>query len=69
MAREANVFVDDRAFAAELRASLHEAIENRARAVPRNYWQRLSIGIKLRIWFAYRFARLVMTVYRFDSLV
>ncbi len=69
MAREANVFVDDRAFAAELRASLHDAIENRARAVPPNYWQRLTIGIRLRIWLAYRFARLVMTVYRFDRLV
>jgi cardiolipin synthase len=69
MAREANVFVDDRTFAAELRASLHEAIENRARPVPANYWQRLSIGIKARIWLSYRLARLLMTVYRFDSLV
>jgi cardiolipin synthase len=69
MAREANVFVDDRTFAAELRASLHEAIENRARPVPANYWRRLSIGIKARIWLSYRFARLLMTVYRFDSLV
>ena len=69
LAREANVFVDDRAFAAELRASLQEAIENRARAVPANYWQRLSIRIKARIWLSYRFARLLMTVYRFDSLV
>jgi cardiolipin synthase A/B len=69
MAREANVFVDDRTFAAELRASLHEAIENRARPVPANYWQRLSIGLKARIWLSYRFARLLMTVYRFDSLI
>jgi len=69
LAREANVFVDDRAFAAELRASLYDAIENRARPVPRNYWLRLSIGIKARIWLSYRFARLLMTVYRFDSLV
>ena len=42
LAREANVFVDDSAFAAELRLSLHEAIEKEARAVPANYWQRLS---------------------------
>ncbi|OFZ84620.1 MAG: cardiolipin synthase B [Betaproteobacteria bacterium RBG_16_66_20] len=65
-AREANVFVDDRAFAAELRGSLHEAIENRARAVPPNYWQRLSLELKARIWLSYRFARLLMTIYGFD---
>jgi cardiolipin synthase len=66
MAREANVFVDDRAFAAELRLSLHEAIEMRARAVPRSYWARLNLGLKARIWLSYRFARLVMVLYRFD---
>ena len=68
LAREANVFVDDRAFAAELRASLREAIENRARAVPANYWKRLSFELKARIWLSYRIARLLMTVYGFDRL-
>lgn len=63
LAREANVFVDDPAFAAELRQSLHEAIENRARAVPRNYWERLSLELKARIWLSYRIARLLMLVY------
>jgi cardiolipin synthase len=68
VAREANVFVDDLAFAAELRASLHEAIENRARSVPANYWARLTIRLKARIWLSYRFARLLMTIYGFDRL-
>jgi cardiolipin synthase A/B len=68
LAREANVFVDDKAFAAALRLSLHEVIEKEARAVPANYWQRLSIRLKLRIWFAYRFARLAMSVYRVETL-
>jgi cardiolipin synthase len=63
LAREANVFVDDVGFAAELRASLHDAIENRARAVPRNYWMRLSLDLRVRIWLAHRFARLFMAVY------
>lgn len=67
-AREANVFVDDSAFAAELRGSLHEAIEKRARAVPPNYWTRLSFPLKARIWLAYRFARLLMVIYGFDRL-
>jgi cardiolipin synthase len=68
IAREANVFVDDAKFAAELRASLHEAIENRARAVPANYWARLSLELRVRIWLAYRFARLFMAVYGLRDL-
>jgi cardiolipin synthase len=67
-AREANVFVDDSAFAAELRRSLQEAIESRARAVPPDYWRRLSFELKVRIWLAYRFARLLMVIYGFDRL-
>ncbi len=63
LAQEANVFVDDAAFAHELRASLHDAIENRARAVPPNYWRRLSLDLRVRIWLAYRFARVFMSVY------
>ena len=66
LAREANVFVDDQIFAAELRASLLEAIEKRARAVSPHYWQRLSFELKARIWLSYRFARLLMIIYGFD---
>jgi len=68
LAQEANVFVDDRSFAAELRLSLHEAIEKEARAVPANYWQRLGFLLKARIWIAYRLARLIMSVYRLEAL-
>jgi len=67
-AREANVFVDDVPFAAELRASVHEAIENRSRAVPANYWRRLSLALRARIWLSYRIARLLMAIYGFDRL-
>ena len=68
LAREANVFVDDKAFAAALRLSLREAIELEARAVPANYWRRLRIRLKLRVWLAYRIARLAMSVYRVEAL-
>ena len=68
LAQEANVFVDDRAFAAELRISLHEAIEKKARAVPLNYWARLTFAMKARIWLSYRVARLLMLIYGFDRL-
>ena len=67
LAREANVFIDDPAFAAELRLSLHHAIETGARAVPPNYWSRLSYRLKVRIWLAYRFARLMMSLYGFGQ--
>ncbi|MSQ63853.1 MAG: cardiolipin synthase ClsB [Betaproteobacteria bacterium] len=68
LAREANLFAADRPFAAELRTSLHEAIEKRARAVPLHYWRRLSFALKARIWLAYRFVRLLMVIYGFDHL-
>ena len=68
LAREANVFVDDGTFAAELRQSLREAIDKEARAVPPNYWTRLDFALKARIWLSYRFALLVMSLYRFNSL-
>ena len=42
---------------------LHEEIEKRARAVPSNYWARLSFELKVRIWLSYRFARLLIAVY------
>jgi cardiolipin synthase len=68
LAREANVFVDDPAFASELRRSLRDAIEIRARSVPRNYWARLSFELKVRVWLSYRIARLLMMVYGVNDL-
>jgi cardiolipin synthase len=68
LAREANVFVADAGFAAELRQSLHQAIETGARPVPRSYWRRLSWGLKVRVWLAYRFVQLMLQIYRFNWL-
>ena len=66
LAREANVFVDDAQFAGKLRASLHEAIENGSRTVPRRNWQRLPFLIRARIWISYRIARLLIAFYGYD---
>ncbi len=66
LAREANVFVDDPHFAAELRSSLMEAIERGARAVPLTRWRRLSLWLRVRIWIGYRIARLLVAVYGYD---
>jgi cardiolipin synthase len=68
LAQEANVFVDDKAFAEELCASLYDAIGSGARAVPRNYWQRLSLPLKLRVWFNYSLAKTLMMVLGFSRL-
>ena len=58
LAREANIFVDDARFAAELRASLLEAIRRGAEAVPPRQWKRKPLWLRARIWLAYGVARL-----------
>ena len=68
LAQEANVFVDDPAFAQELRESLLEALRKGGRGVPARYWQRLGWTLRLRIWLFYRLARLLMSVFGFDRL-
>ena len=68
VAQEANVFVEDRAFASELRLSLHEAIGMGSRPVQPNYWKRLSPALRLRIWLYYRVARLMISIYGLDRL-
>ena len=66
LAREANVFVEDVAFAAELRASLEHAIEtDAARLAPRD-WGRQPLWRRLLIWTAYGLARLATSFYGFE---
>jgi len=65
VAREANVFIDDAEFAAGLRASLHEAIENGSLAIPRRR-RRLPFLLQARIWISYRIARLLLVFYGYD---
>jgi cardiolipin synthase len=66
LAQEANVFVDDPAFASELRASVLEAGKAGGRQVSRYYWRRLSWSLKARIWICYRIARFLMASFGFD---
>jgi cardiolipin synthase len=58
LAREANVFVGDAAFSGALRASLLEAIERGAQAVPPQRWERRPWRARLRVWLAFHVARL-----------
>lgn len=66
LAREANVFIDDARFAAELRASLEEAMQSGARAVPPRQWRRKPILLRVRIWLAYAVARLFIAMAGID---
>jgi len=55
--REANVVVEDRRFALELRESLLERVVDGARPVARARWRRLPLHQRVRIWIAYGIAR------------
>ena len=66
LAREANVFVDDVGFAAELRISLEQAIRTGAEAVPPLHWKRQPLWRRFRIWLAYGLARLLISFYGFS---
>jgi len=61
-AREANIFVEDRRFAGELRRSLGQAMREGARRVPLRTWRKMSPLKRLAIWAGYRAARLLMAV-------
>jgi cardiolipin synthase len=62
LAREANVFVDDRAFAGELRASIEEAMRAGATPLPPRRWREQSVLLRLRIRIGYAIARLLISV-------
>ncbi len=66
LAREANVFVDDPGFAAELRESLERAMRADAIALAPRQWKRQPLWRRLVIWVAYGLARAVMSGYGFE---
>jgi cardiolipin synthase len=61
LAREANVFVDDARFSAELRASLQEAMRAGARPLPPQAWRRRALWRRAWNWIAYGMARLLIS--------
>ncbi len=68
LAREANIFVDDAQFAAELGKSLRDAIDNDSRSIQRPRWQRLPLLLRARIWISYRITRLLIAFYGYDRM-
>ena len=62
LAREANIVVEDRKFATELRTSLQKAMKEGARVIEKTRWYRRSPWTRMRIWVAYGLARFLMGV-------
>jgi cardiolipin synthase len=61
LAREANVFVNDRAFAGELRDSIERAMNSGARVLPIQQWKQRPWWQRLRIRISYGIARLLIS--------
>jgi cardiolipin synthase len=63
LAREANIVVDDRAFAAELRRRLREDMEKGARVVAKTRWFRQPLWRRIPIWIGYGIARFTIGMF------
>ena len=61
-AREANVFVDDAAFALQLCRSLEEAMRTGAQQLAPRQWHEQSLLTRMRIWLGYGVARLAISL-------
>ena len=59
LAREANVVVENQAFAKDLRASLLAAIASAAKPVSREYGLKMGLPMRLTTWMAYGLLRLL----------
>jgi cardiolipin synthase len=63
LAREANVAVEDRRFAAELRAKLRADMEQGARVVAKTRWFRQPLWRRIPNWIGYGLARFTMGMF------
>lgn len=62
LAREANVFVRDADFSAQLRASLEQALRGGARVMTPETWKRQAMHKRFLAWLSYAAVRLLMGV-------
>ncbi|OGA39970.1 MAG: cardiolipin synthase B [Betaproteobacteria bacterium RIFCSPLOWO2_12_FULL_62_13] len=65
LAREANIVVEDRGFATDLRQSLIAAMAAGARQVKRESWKRQPLPRRMATWLAYGVARLLTGVFAY----
>ena len=69
LAREANIVVDDRAFAQELHGNLREHMESGSLVLAKSAWHQLPLLQRVLIWVSYGLARIVMGVAGFGGKV
>ena len=62
LAREANVFADDRAFALTLRTSLLNALETGAQRLLPAHWHAQPLMLRVRMWLAYGLTRFLLAL-------
>lgn len=67
LSREANIVIDDRAFAQQLGDSLRQSLERDSTALTRSLWTSRTFLQKLPAWAAYALVRLLMTVFRYGD--
>ena len=63
LAREANVMVEDPAFASDLREALQQALDSGTHALQRTGWYHQPLRARVAIWIAYSVVRLLMGVF------
>ena len=66
LAREANIVVEDKKFAGELRLSLHQAMEQGALSVGA-HWLHQPLWKRLPIWVSYGFVRMLMGAFGYGG--
>jgi cardiolipin synthase A/B len=69
LAREANVVVEDRAFAADLRLALRAALEDGALVIEGARWFRLPVWQRIPMWLSYGIGRFIMGMVGFGGQV
>ncbi|MDH6183912.1 cardiolipin synthase ClsB [Polaromonas sp. CG_23.6] len=62
LAREANIVIEDRVFAAELSACLHEAVTHHGVRIDPAVYRRRPLGQRIQGWIAYPLMRLALTL-------
>ena len=62
LAKEANLAVDDAAFAADLNRPLAAALRERAQELPRDHWQQIPWHSRVLRWICYGLVRMAISL-------
>jgi cardiolipin synthase len=65
LAREANIVIEDRTFAGQLRESLVTAMAEGSRKLEPKYWQRQPFPVRVITWLSYGLARLLTGLFAY----